>query len=165
METNAALQPLTILQYLALIHQISYTNVCRDVGLTPQQFGDWAKKRRPVPKERLQVLADYFNVDANLLIDENHYLKDLTPELKIDVQIIFIKKMLEKGAESDDMDAYREKLSRLQKEKKKQALLARFAAIIDQDNYTLQLLCESFLENIEQSNFEIIEPLIKEKGK
>ncbi|MGE7921143.1 hypothetical protein ACQKM9_19710 [Viridibacillus sp. NPDC093762] len=65
-------ESITVLQYLALINQVSYVNVCRAAGITPQQFSDWVKKRRPVPKERLQSLAEYFKIEANLLIDEKN---------------------------------------------------------------------------------------------
>jgi len=163
METTAGLQSMTILQYLALIHQVSYTNVCREVGLTPQQFNDWVKKRRPVPRERIEVLADYFKVDVNLLIDDNHYLHDLTAETKVDVQILFLNQLLEKEGENADTEAYREKLETLQLEKKKQDIITRFATIINQKDEQKDRICIAFLNHIEQGNFEMLEPLLKEQ--
>ncbi|MNH93928.1 hypothetical protein D3C73_465380 [compost metagenome] len=164
METTSTVQPMTILQYLALIHQISYTHVCKEVGLTPQQFSDWVKKRRPVPKERLEVLADYFQVEANLLIDANQYLRDLTPETKVDVQILFLKKMLNDEGAGADIEAYREKLEKLQQEKKKQALLARLVTLINQEDEQMHRIVAAFLNHMEQGNFELLKPLLKERG-
>lgn len=164
MERNATLQPLTILQYLALIHQVTYTNVCREVGLTPQQFSDWVKKRRPVPKERLQALAEFFKVDANLLIDENHYLRDLSPEAKIDVQILFLHQMLKNEGENTDTEGYREKLERLQRDKRKQTLISRFTKILDQDNRQVEKLCLAFVDHMEHGSSEILDQLLTEEG-
>lgn len=164
MESNATLQPLTILQYLALIHKVSYSNVCREVGLTPQQFSDWVKKRRPVPKERLQALAGFFNVDTNLLIDENHYLRDLSPEVKIDVQILFLDQMLKNEGENTDTEGYRDKLERLQREKRKQALISRFTTILDQEDRHVEKLCLAFMDHMEHGRANILEQLLTAEG-
>ncbi|UNK17195.1 helix-turn-helix domain-containing protein [Paenibacillus sp. N3/727] len=150
-------QSITVLQYLALIHQVSYTKVCKEVGLTPQQFSDWVKKRRPVPKERLQSLADYFNMDASLLIDEHHYLQDLTGEKKIDIQILFLKQSLEHSDEkAADKDEYREKLVRLQNEKELQILIDRFSAMVKEaDTQTLRL-CNAFLDQVKSRDLDTL---------
>ncbi|MBR2565264.1 MAG: helix-turn-helix transcriptional regulator [Paenibacillus sp.] len=135
---HLSLPSMTVLQYLAHIHQLSYTQVCKEVGLTPQQFNDWVKKRRPIPKDRLQQLAAYFLVDQELLIDDQHYLSDLTSENSVDVQIFFMQQKLENGGIEEE-ETYQLKLAQLRQEKHKRALVARFAAIIQQgDEETLQ---------------------------
>ncbi|WP_458124614.1 helix-turn-helix domain-containing protein [Paenibacillus sp. Z3-2] len=128
---QVSLPSMTVLQYLAHIHQLSYTQVCKEVGLTPQQFNDWVKKRRPIPKDRLQQLADYFHVEHEVLIDGQHYLRDLTPENTVNIQILFIEQKLEREGEEEKQEAYRLKLVQLMHEKHKQVLIARFAAIIE----------------------------------
>jgi transcriptional regulator with XRE-family HTH domain len=163
MDSYSAVQPLTILQYLALIHQVTYTNVCREVGLTPQQFSDWVKKRRPVPKERLQALSAFFKVNADLLIDEGHYLRNLTPEAKIDVQILFLKQILMKEEENTEEEGYRQKLQHLQWEKRKQALITRFSTLLDQENKQMEELCVAFLDHMENESSEVLNKLLKEK--
>ncbi|MGF7047915.1 hypothetical protein J2T13_002421 [Paenibacillus sp. DS2015] len=163
MGKSTELQSMTTLQYLALIHQVSYTNVCREVGLTPQQFNDWVKKRRPVPQERIQGIADYFKVDANRLIDDNHYLLDLTSETKVDLQIIFLNQLLEEEGENADTEAYSEKLAALQLEKKKQALITRFTTIMNQKDEQKHRISEAFLNHIEQGNLKILEQLLEEQ--
>ncbi|WCK55990.1 hypothetical protein PP175_08770 [Aneurinibacillus sp. Ricciae_BoGa-3] len=154
---------ITVLQYLALIHQVTYVNVCKDVGITPQQFSDWVKKRRPVPKERLQSLAEYFKIEPNLIIDEKHYLQDLTAEMKIDVQILFLKQTLEKADDAADMEAYREKLIALQNEKEQQALIGRFDAIVKQNDKETRQICEAFLDQIEHGNFTLLQKILIKK--
>lgn len=160
MESNTAVSALTILQYLALIHQVTYTNVCREVGLTPQQFSDWVKKRRPVPKERLQALAEFFKVDADLLIDENNYLLDLTPEAKIEVQILFLTRMLRNEEENPEKEGYLQKLQQLQWEKRKQTLITRFSTLLDQKNKQIEELCLAFLDHMENENKEVLNKLL-----
>lgn len=163
MERTEALPPLTILQYVALIHEISYSKVCRDVGLTPQQFNDWVKKRRPVPKERLHALEVYFQVDAELLVDENQYLRALTPEAKIDVQILFLNRKLEQAVKGQETKPYRDKLGRLLKEKAQQAQMSRFAAILDSEDAQLQQLCSAFLDRIEQGDAEAVARILTDQ--
>lgn len=157
-------QSMTILQYLALIHQVSYTKVCQDLGMTPQQFSDWVKKRRPVPKERLHAVADYFQVKAELLVDDNHYLLDLTSDSKVDIQILFLQQLLEKADEDTELDGYREKLASLQKEKEELAQIARFAAIVKNGNERTRRVCEAFLDQLESSNEEWLEQFLNQKG-
>ncbi|WP_159882030.1 helix-turn-helix domain-containing protein [Paenibacillus puerhi] len=154
METSAANPGMTILQYLALIHQVSYTQVCKTIGLTPQQFSDWVKKRRPVPAERMQAIAEYFKVDAGLLVDDHHYLRDLTPEKKLDVQIIFLTHKLETEGERADTEGYREKLARLEQDKKNQALLTRWAALLPEEEGQIHRLCEAVLNELERGNLQ-----------
>ncbi|MEK8129068.1 helix-turn-helix transcriptional regulator [Paenibacillus filicis] len=154
---------LTILQYVALIHQVSYTNVCKAVGLTPQQFSDWVKKRRPVPRERLQLIADYFHIEADWLVDGNYYLRDLTPEAKADVQILFLQQQLDRDGQEADAEAYEEKLARLQQEKRNHALVARLTAIIQQEDERVYQVCDAFLSRLEQGNLEELELLWKER--
>jgi transcriptional regulator with XRE-family HTH domain len=155
MESNTAVSALTILQYLALIHRVTYTNVCREVGLTPQQFSDWVKKRRPVPKERLQALAEFFKVEAELLIDENNYLLDLTPETKIEVQILFLTRMLMNEEENSEKEGYQQKLQQLQWEKRKQSLITRFSTLLDHKNKQIEELCLAFLHQMENESSEV----------
>ncbi|CAH0120448.1 MULTISPECIES: XRE family transcriptional regulator [unclassified Paenibacillus] len=140
---------MTTLQYLALIHQVSYTNVCKDVEITPQQFSDWIKKRRPVPKERLRALGKYFNMDAKILVDDHYYLKDLSIEMKIQIQTLFLNRLIENAEEGADIEAYREKLIQLEKEREHQTIIGRFAAIVEQADAQTLRLCRAFLSHIE----------------
>lgn len=165
MAVESELHPITVLQYLALIHQVTYTNVCREVGLTPQQFSDWVKKRRPVPKERLHALADFFKVDIRLLIDDNHYLKDLTPEVKVDVQILFLDRMLKKEGEDDNKEGYQEKLEQLQWEKRRQALISRFAALLEREHKENEEICLAFVNLMERGSSEVLHKLLHEEGR
>ncbi|WP_145044888.1 helix-turn-helix transcriptional regulator [Paenibacillus xylanexedens] len=130
---------MTVLQYLALVHQLSYTELCKTIGMTPQQFNDWVKKRRPVPQDRLQQVAQFFQIDSSVLVYETNYLRDLTPENKVQVQMIYIKQQLEQEGDVTEQEALRQKLIQLQEEKRKQTLITQFAAAVNQaDEQLLQ---------------------------
>ncbi|MGE7935146.1 XRE family transcriptional regulator [Viridibacillus arvi] len=156
-------ESITVLQYLALINQVSYVNVCRAAGVTPQQFSDWVKKRRPVPKERLQSLAEYFEIEANLLVDEKNYLQELTQEKKIDIQILFLNQKLDKGESEVEIEEYREKLVLLQTEKEKYILISRFDTIVSQNKGQISRICETFLDQMENGNYFLLEQLVNSK--
>lgn len=153
---------MTTLQYLALLHQVSYTNVCKEVKITPQQFSDWIKKRRPVPKERLHALGNYFNMDAAILVDDDFYLKDLTVDMKINIQILFLTRLLEHAEDGTDMEAYREKLKQLQIEKAHQMIISRFAAIVKGADASTLRLCHALLDHIEGGDVTGLKTMLKE---
>lgn len=155
-------EPMTIIQYLALINEVSYVNVCKAVGITPQQFSDWTKKRRPVPKERLSSLAAYFEIDEKLLVDDKNYLKALTPEERVDIQILFLEKKLE-VVDASEKEVYNEKLATLYNEKFYYSLIGRFENIIRQSNEDTHRICELFLEHLEQGNLSLLEEMLNRK--
>ncbi|MCG7378194.1 hypothetical protein MH215_14415 [Paenibacillus sp. ACRSA] len=130
---------MTVLQYLAIVHQLSYTELCKTIGMTPQQFNDWVKKRRPVPQDRLQQVAQFFQIDSSVLVYETNYLRDLTPENKVQVQMIYIKQQLEQEGDATEQEVLRQKLIQLQEEKRKQTLITQFAVAVNQaDEQLLQ---------------------------
>lgn len=150
----------TTLEYLVLIHEKSYSQIGRDLNITPQQFSDWIKKRRPIPQERLKALSNYFEVEEIYLVDEKNYAKNINPVTKIDIQMLLLKKIIEKGEE--DLEPYKEKLQKLQKERIKQIRIGRLAAILQQDNEQLEKIIDAILDQIESGNLEMLNQLIKE---
>ncbi|ASA25533.1 hypothetical protein [Paenibacillus donghaensis] len=154
---------LTTLQYLAMVHQVSYTKVCKDLGVTPQQFSDWVKKRRPVPEERLSLLADYFKIAPHLLIGGNHYLRELTTELKLDIQLLVLEQQLEAAEDGADQDGYREKLAHLRRERAQAQQVDRFTALLELGEPSVGKLCAAFLDQVETGNTAQLEKLLLQK--
>lgn len=159
---SRALEPsMTVLQYFVLLHQRSYTEFCREVGLTPQQFNDWVKKRRPVPQDRLLRVAQHLRIEPGMLIDERQYLNDLTPENKVRMKIVFIRQMLEQGKEGEEAEAYAGKLEQLEKELRKQTLLTQFAALLEQSDEEMISRYEQWLRTADPALQEL-PPFAKE---
>lgn len=142
---------MTVLQYLALVHQLSYTELCKTIGMTPQQFNDWVKKRRPVPQDRLQQVAQFFQIDSSVLVYETNYLRDLTPENKVQVQMIYIKQQLEQEGDETEQEALKQKLIQLQEEERKQALITQFAAAVNQADEQLLQEYEQLVNRLSNS--------------
>ncbi|GBF75619.1 hypothetical protein PA598K_04038 [Paenibacillus sp. 598K] len=157
-------QPLSVLKYLALIYEVSYSQVCKEIGSTPQQFNDWVKKRRPVPKERLQVIAAYFQIEDNrLLVDENSYLRDLSEELKAELQILFLHRLLRNASKEEEVDGYLEKLARLEKEKREHALISRFSVVVQKNDERVLRLVDALLNQLENGDLEPLETILNTK--
>lgn len=128
----------TVLEYLVMINELSYSGIGRELNITPQQFSDWIKKRRPIPKERLQVLANYFGVKETVLVDEQYYVNPLSSIAKIELHLLLVdQKVAEleaQGREDEDIEPYLTKKKELEREKKNQIRLNRMAAILEQDD-------------------------------
>lgn len=154
------MKSLTSLPYLALIHQVSYTSICKEIGITPQQFSDWVKKRRPVPHERLQQIAEYFGVPTELLVDDQLYLIELNGMTKLLLQIAYLTHKLETVEDEETKSLHRETLDQLKEKLKLQKLQERFNATIQTGNPKVLELCNVFLDQLEQKNFSKLNQLL-----
>jgi transcriptional regulator with XRE-family HTH domain len=162
MEMNeyAVLHSKTTLEYLVLVNEKSYTQIGRELHITPQQFSDWIKKRRPVPQERLQALCDYFGIESKYLVDSKNFVRSLDPITQIDIQTLLVKQVIEKGEE--DPKPYEEKLKKLKKEREKQIRVGRLASILHQDNEQMDQLIDAFLDQLESGNVERLKQLLSD---
>jgi transcriptional regulator with XRE-family HTH domain len=155
-----ALNSKTILEYLVLINEKSYSQIGRELNITPQQFSDWIKKRRPIPQERLKALSDYFEVDEMYFVDEKKVARDINPITKIDIEMLLVKKVIEKG-EEDIEPYYKEKMKKLQRERTKQIRIGRLASILNQEDEQIDRIIDAILDQIESGNLEKLKKLMK----
>jgi len=156
----------TVLEYLVMINKQSYSGIGRDLGITPQQFSDWIKKRRPVPQERLQALAAYFGVDGTYLVDHNTYAKSLTPMAKIELHMLLldqeVSRLEAEGADEADIEPYREKKIRLQCEQINQHRLGRVIAVIEKRDQRLNDILDRVLDALEMGQVDELSLKLKE---
>ncbi|MEI5908680.1 helix-turn-helix domain-containing protein [Bacillus spongiae] len=148
MSTNNLLNAKTILEYLVMVNERSYSAIGRELNITPQQISDWIKKRRPIPQERLKSLSDYFEIDESYLVDEKNFTKNLDPINKIDIQMLLIKKRINDGVE--ETESYLEQIEKLHKEKAKQIRIGRLASILHHDDEEIDRGIDLFLTEMEQ---------------
>ncbi|WP_214480587.1 XRE family transcriptional regulator [Bacillus sp. SM2101] len=144
----------TVLEYLVVRNEQSYTQIGKLLNITPQQFSDWIKLRRPIPNERLKSLCDYFAVPADVLVNEKKFAKPLDPITKIDVEMLEVNK----ATKEEDSIILKEKLIELQKEKAKQVRILRLTTMLNADNDQLNAVIDTFLdqlENIEESDINL----------
>lgn len=127
----------TVLEYLVMIHDKSYSGIGRELNITPQQFSDWIKKRRPIPAERLELLTAYFGVDRSLLVDEHFFARPLTPLFKIDIHMLLIDHKLAELSQTKalgELEPYQLKKQQLLRERTNELRLGRLAAVLDRDD-------------------------------
>lgn len=148
MSVQTILNAKTTLEYLVLVNERSYSAIGRELNITPQQFSDWIKKRRPIPQERLKTLSDYFDIDESYLVDENNFTKNLDPINMIDIQMLLTKKKINESVE--ETEPYLEHFQKLQKEKAKQIRIGRLASILHHDDEEIDRGIDLFLTEMEQ---------------
>lgn len=148
----------TILEYLVMINELSYSGIGRELNITPQQFSDWIKKRRPIPHERLQALANYFGVEEAVLIDNHQYAKPITSLAKIELHMLLVEQKVEQleveGADEEDIEAYRNKKLKLQQEREDELRLARIAVVLQQRDERIDALIDIVLDELEAGQIE-----------
>lgn len=128
----------TVLEYLVMVNEQSYSGIGRELNITPQQFSDWIKKRRPIPMERLRDLTKYFKVHEAVLVDGQQFAKPLTPIARIEIHMLLLdQKVAElkaEGMESEEIEPYLTKKKQLEQEKRNQIRVTRMITILEQDD-------------------------------
>lgn len=157
MEMQKLLNTKTVIQYLILLNQKSYVQIGKQLGITPQQFSDWIKKRRPIPKHRLQDLTNYFGVDQDYLVDDKRFAKNINNLDKINIQTILINKKIENGVE--ETEYLEEKLKQLEQEKAKLLRIGRLTAILNREDERINKILDQVMERIESNDIEELEGL------
>lgn len=158
----------TVLEYLVMINEQSYSGIGRQLQITPQQFSDWIKKRRPIPQERLQALASYFGVDGAVFADSSNFAKALTPLEKIKLHILIVEQKVaqleEERAEEEDIAPYREKKQKLLKEKADQHRLEKMAVALQENDERVGNILDTVLAELECGHLEELEKKLNTGG-
>ncbi|MCR8641727.1 helix-turn-helix transcriptional regulator [Paenibacillus sp. N1-5-1-14] len=144
-----------------MINEQSYSGIGRQLHITPQQFSDWIKKRRPIPQERLQSLANYFGVDGTVFVDSNNFAEPLTPVKKVDVHILLLELKVaqfeEDGVDDEDIKPFREKKQNLLKERTRQHQLAKMNALLQLNDERINRLLDYVIFELESERVEELE--------
>lgn len=86
MDEYAIIGEKTALGRLPFLRGTSAAAVCRELGITPQQYADWVKLRRPIPAERIGELAAHFGVGESLIADEKRFARALDALLENELE-------------------------------------------------------------------------------
>lgn len=150
MHASTGLSAKTTLEHLIFLSGKNIIEVCREFSITPQQFSDWIKKRRPVPAQRLRQLAVYFGVPADLLADNNRFAKGLSALSAIELELIIVRnkaKLAASETEKSEM-VYHEK--RLKEAYNNQLRILRLTALLDRDDLATMAKIDAFLAELEK---------------
>lgn len=165
MKDQEPLHTKTVLEYLVMINEQSYSGIGRLLNITPQQFSDWVKKRRPIPQERLRALVSYFGVHETTLVDSNQYVKPLTPVAKSELHMLLLDlKVAElemEGAKDEDITPYLEKKKELQLERKDNLRLTRMAAVLGLRDERVGALMDTILDELEAGRLDELSNKLK----
>ncbi len=139
----------TALEHLIFHSRKNAVGICRELSVTPQQFTDWIKKRRPIPAERLKQLATYFHVSPDTLADGKRFARDLSPLSGIELEMAAVRNIRAQsgGQERIILDC---RLSALSEERQKQKRIDRFAAILENSDANALMQIDAMLDGWER---------------
>ncbi|THF74060.1 helix-turn-helix domain-containing protein [Cohnella fermenti] len=83
------------LAFIASLHNITYKDLAKELGLTPSTVTDWISTRRPIPQAKKEALARYFQ------IKEHYFQKELTKVEEIELQLNYLEKRSRQDAYED----------------------------------------------------------------
>lgn len=150
MNTIYGLNTKTALQHLIYLSKKSVVTVCKDLKITPQQFTDWIKHRRPIPAERLIQLEKYFDIPANILVDDKRYAKRLSVLASIELEILVAMNQL-KNCNVDRQKELEYWVEQLKQERQKQIRITRLAALLDINDAQIMSRIDEFLNDMEEN--------------
>ena len=150
----------TTLQHLLFLEGSSIVQACKELKVTPQQFSDWIKKRRPIPLERLIVLKKYFEIDVSYIVDEKNYAKNMSSLGRVELELLVMSRRLEQSESKEDKEEYQYLIDKLKKEKANQIRIARLAALINADNGKINSIIDRVIDRLEEKDFLAFEGLI-----
>ncbi len=140
----------TALEHLVFLSGQNIVEVCRTLSITPQQFSDWIKKRRPIPEERLKQLATYFGVPADMLADERRLAQGLSRLTAIDLEILVVSWEARMCTEPGAKAVLAHRSAQLEEERQKQLRITRLAALLERNDPALMARIDRFLNELEQ---------------
>lgn len=147
MDIQSRLNTKTALEHLIFLSNKNVVAVCRDLEITPQQFTDWIKYRRPIPAERLLQLEQYFSVPADILTDDKRFAKRLSALGGVELEIMVVKAQMNACGSDKGELAYR--MERLKAEKEKQIRIARLSAVLERNDPKTMERIDAFLDELE----------------
>jgi len=150
MNTANGLSAKTALEHLIFLSGKNIIEVCRALSITPQQFSDWIKKRRPVPAQRLKQLAVYFGVSEALIADENRFARGLSALNAIELELIIVKNKAKLAASETEKSELTYHEQQLKEKYQKQLRIARLSALLESDDPATMAKIDAFLTELEK---------------
>ena len=139
----------TTLQHLIFLSNKNVVTVSKELKITPQQFTDWMKLRRPIPTERIIQLEKYFDIPANIFVDRNRYAKRLSVLDGIELEILVATIQI-KDADMNRKTELECRIKQLKEDRQKQLRIARMAALLDENDETVMQRIDQFLDELEK---------------
>ena len=139
----------TALGRLPFLCETSAAAVCRKLGITPQQFADWVKLRRPIPLERIAQLSELFGVPEYMIAGENHFARTLDALLENALERAVVARKLE-AAEGEERAKLRIRAVELELEAAKRARLSRLSRILSKADAAALARVDALLDDLDR---------------
>lgn len=147
---QAELRTKTVLEHLIFHGKKNAIGVCRELSISPQQFTDWIKGRRPIPADRLGLLSAYFSVPQYVIADDRRYAQELTTAISMELEISALRAVRANSAsEQEQMDS---RLGELQREMRQLKMTERFKRILDCADESSLVRMDELLSKLEQES-------------
>lgn len=150
MNISSGLNTKTALEHLIFLSGKNTVTVSKELEITPQQFTDWIKLRRPVPQERLTQIEEYFDIPARLLVDDKRYVRRLSTLDRVTLELLVVTNQAQSSLAADEKEELEYRISQLETEQKKQLRIARLSAILENGDEALMKKIDSFLDELEE---------------
>ncbi len=141
----------TALEHLIFLSGRNIIEVCRAFSITPQQFSDWIKRRRPIPLERLTQLANYFGVSEAMLADGTRFAKGLSALSAVELELITVNNKAKLSASAEEQSELKYHEQRLKEDYQKQLRIARLSALLDGNDPAMMAKIDAFLDEMEMN--------------
>jgi DNA-binding transcriptional regulator YdaS (Cro superfamily) len=146
-----ALRRKTVLEHLVFHGKRNAIGICRELNISPQQFTDWIKGRRPIPADRLRVLAAYFSVPPGIIADEGRHTRELTQTLQVELEMRSLC-ALRARCLADERQVVDEKMRELERKLALQKRAERFERILGRADKTILAEIDGMLDKLESEN-------------
>jgi hypothetical protein len=149
MDLIKGLNTKTVLEHLIFLSNKNVVTVSRELQITPQQFTDWIKNRRPIPADRLLQLERYFDIPSALLVDEKRFARHLSVLNGIELEIMVAANRVKSSRTPEEKEEVEARITQLKEEKQKQIRVARLSALLEKDDPKIMRRIDNFLSEME----------------
>lgn len=149
MDNIRGLNTKTALEHLIFLTGHSIIEVCRTLQITPQQFSDWIKQRRPIPADRLRQLAAFFGVPDTALTEDSRYARRISALTAIELEQLVVTSRLKVSATSQEQHELEFRTQELEAEHERQRRIARLAALLETGDAATLARVDAFLDDME----------------
>jgi len=148
MDITKGLHTKTTLEHLIFLSNKNIVSVCKELQITPQQFSDWIKNRRPIPTDRLEQLVEYFQVPEEMLVDRK-FARRLSALTAVELEMVVAANRLQCCA-NEEKEELNYRLDCLKAEREKQIRIARLTAILEENEPVKMDKIDAFLNKLEE---------------
>jgi transposase-like protein len=150
MDAIRRLNTKTALEHMIFLTGQNIMEVCRALHITPQQFSDWIKQRRPIPADRIKQLATYFGMPDEALADNNRFARRISALTAVELEQLVVANQLKLCATPQERSELEFRDRQLSAEFQRQRRISRLSALLEKGDALSLAQVDVFLDDMEQ---------------